>query len=119
MLTLVEDLEQNASWRREKADQYPNDHRNVIAAEILERLMEEVGKLNKDSLLLRQLEKIDEELLEITDDLFSLSGDLSDYHRGIGFHSFPESAEEYLTDLIDIYSANLAKANEVAQEAVA
>jgi hypothetical protein len=39
---LADDLEHTAEWRRQKAEEYPNDDRNIQAAEIMERLAEEI-----------------------------------------------------------------------------
>ncbi len=105
---MTENLEGNASWRRDKAAQHPDDTRNTEAAEILERLAIEVGKLGS-SPLFHELEKLDEEILAIDDDTLSLIEDESEYHRAIGFHSFPDSGEEYLKGLVEIYSAHLEK----------
>jgi len=107
-IDLVEELDFTAQWRRDKAAQYPKDTRNTEAAELLERLAIEVGKLSK-SFLVRRLEKIDDELVAIDGWDFRLSEDLSDYRRSIGFHRFPESGEKYLSDLIEIYSNHIER----------
>lgn len=117
---LLEDqLWSTASWRHDKAEQYPHDHRNKEAAEFLEKLAEEVATL-RNSPDYHRPDKLEEELVDVSDgckvyDLIHLSEDLSEYHRSIGFHSFP-TAEGYLKDLIEIYSRHLDNAKEAAAE---
>jgi hypothetical protein len=50
---MVEQLEHQAEWRREKAEQYPDDSRNLDAAENLERLAKEIDSLKKSDIALR------------------------------------------------------------------
>jgi hypothetical protein len=99
---IAEDLENNAAWRRDKAAEYPDDHRNVIAAEIFERLMKEAGQLGADNIRLRKLEALLDKLAG-NHGLENLVDDVSEYHRDIGFHRFPESIHVYLDDLIEIH----------------
>jgi hypothetical protein len=113
------DLESTADWRRRKAEGYPEDTRNEAAAELLEKLAAQLRAL-KVSPFYRKLGELEETLYQGVDakgfDLLGLSEALSEYHRGIGFHHFPESAEEYLVDLIQIYSGELETARQAAEE---
>lgn len=107
---LIEDLENNAAWRRDKAAEYPDDHRNVVAAEILERLVKEAGQLGPNYIRLRKLDALSDELANGNHHgLESLVEDVNEYHRDIGFHRFPESIHVYVDDLIEIHQryANL------------
>lgn len=97
---LIEDLENNASWRRDKAAQYPDDERNVRAAEISERLMDEAAQLGADDVRLRRLEVLSQNLCG---DGLELVQDINEHHRAIGFGYSPVSISEYLDDLIEIY----------------
>jgi hypothetical protein len=100
---LIEDLENNAAWRRDKAAEYPDDSRNVTAAEILERLMKEAGQLGPN-IRLRKLTALSDELANGNHrGLDSLVDDVSEYHRDIGFHRFPGSIYVYIDDLIEIH----------------
>jgi hypothetical protein len=98
---LSETLEYQAEWRRQKADEYPDDRRNIDAAELLERLAREVRNLEgRNDLRVCRVEKFFEEVgpdsgvrfLEVQ----------SEYHRQIGFWKFPSSGGEYLDDLIEL-----------------
>jgi hypothetical protein len=54
----ADELENTASWRRQKAVEHPGDMRNLEAAELLERLAEEVRALRGSS--------VDQELDRLT-----------------------------------------------------
>jgi hypothetical protein len=97
---LIDDLENNAAWRRDKAAQYPDDERNVRAAEISERLMDEAAQLGADDVRLRRLEVLSQNLCG---DGLELVQDINEHHRAIGFGYSPASISEYLDDLIGIY----------------
>jgi hypothetical protein len=99
---IAEDLQNNAAWRRDKAAEYPDDRRNVIAAEILERLMEEAGQLGDNNIQLLKLAGLSADL-DGNRGLENLVDDISEYHRDIGFSRFPESIHVYLDDLIEIH----------------
>lgn len=83
-----------AEWRRCKAAEYPDDNRNQEAAEILERIANELPALD-GSVLHRRIEKIVE---DGNWDAF-VSEVISDELRKIGFHSWPESAHELLATI--------------------
>jgi hypothetical protein len=53
---LVETLESQAEWRRQKALEYPEDRRNIDAAELLEKLAKDASKLDQNDPLLERLE---------------------------------------------------------------
>jgi hypothetical protein len=89
------DLEDSAEWRRQKAQQYPEDaRRNLEAAQLLEKLAVEIRALD-DSEVHRQLSAA----IEANDDLFSFSESWSDYKRRIGFWEFPDG-QQYLSDML-------------------
>jgi hypothetical protein len=50
---IVEELECQAEWRRGKADEFPDDERNLEAAEDLERLAKEISGLEKSDIAQR------------------------------------------------------------------
>lgn len=98
---MLEDLktkfEMQAEWRREKAEEYPNDKRNQEAAEIFDRLLATVDDIApnvihsyrdfcngldpNDPLPATEIEK--------------------EHLRSVGFHTAPQNAEEFLRELID------------------
>jgi hypothetical protein len=91
-------VESTADWRRSKAEEFPDDRRNLEAAEQLDRLAKEVGKLEGSELHRR------------IDALINLANDTRDgesvhinFHeiisgelRGIGFRGGYESGAAFL-----------------------
>lgn len=98
------DLEQEAlsidctaEWRRSKAEEFPEDTRNLEAAELLEELATDLRKL-EGSDLHRQIDRI----TDLDDDaLFKWCEQSSEYQRQIGFSKCCPSATAYLADLIE------------------
>ena len=90
-------VEGTAHWRRQKAEQFPDDRRNLEAAEELDRLAEEIGKLGGSDLH----QRIDA-LIKLTNDTRSedvhteLCEIVSAELRGIGFHGGYESGAAFL-----------------------
>jgi len=92
-------VQSTAEWRRQKAEQFPDDSRNLKAADELERLSQEINDL-EGSEIHRQidvlntlacesdcvLERVNEDLNE------SVSAEL----RSIGFHGSYESGTNFL-----------------------
>jgi hypothetical protein len=85
------DFGETARWRREKAAEHPEDSRNIEAAELLDRL----AKTIKD---------VDPTLLDtygaLWDDEVQDSEQHSEMLRLIGFHFFPQTAEEFVKQYI-------------------
>lgn len=126
------DLAGTADWRRSKVIEFPNDHRNSEAAEILDRLASEVSKLEGTDRH-KRLAHLAEETAE--DGKFSVF--LSDLTRLVGFRLFPDSAEDFIDELIyaleqehsrrsepeargiDMYSVLLADARKLGEREVA
>ena len=80
------DFEQTADWRRSKAAEYPEDSRNLEAAALLDKLAASV-------------ETVAPALLDaygsLRDDYMD-SEQHSEMFRQIGFHSRPETAEDFV-----------------------
>ena len=85
------DFGETARWRREKAAAHPEDSRNVEAAELLDGL----AKTIKD---------VDPTLLDAYGALWDDGIQDSEQHREllqlIGFHFFPQTAEEFVKEYI-------------------
>jgi hypothetical protein len=89
-------VESTAEWRRQKADQFPDDRRNLDAAEELERLAADIDRLEGS------------EIHQRIDELISLSGEVGGgFHeeltegisaelRNIGFHGSYDSGAAFL-----------------------
>jgi hypothetical protein len=82
-LDLIFQIQHTADWRREKAEQFPDDTRKLEAAKELDTLAAEIEKLD-GSEIVRQIW----ELIELTDpdDGVQSEEDVSAQLRSIGFH---------------------------------
>ena len=59
---MVNEVRDAARWRREKAEQYPDDWRNENAAEMLEKMAKEALALDPGLPLIQELERLQGEL---------------------------------------------------------
>jgi hypothetical protein len=91
-------VESAADWRRRKAEQFPNDSRNLEAAEQLDRLAAAIGKLEGSDLHRRIVA-----LINLTNDTpdgesiyIKLNESASAELRGVGFHGGYESGAAFL-----------------------
>jgi hypothetical protein len=111
-------LEGTAEWRRRKAEQFPDDSRNVEAAEELERLAREVDALGKDSEIEEQIRDAEERInrLEKWDALAKIEDAVSTELRSIGFHGSYGTATELLTWYRDLLSEKLRELIEEADD---
>jgi len=90
-------FESQAEWRREKASEYPDDKRNLQAAELFDKLAATVADISpqvmnayRDHFLGRNRH----------DPLRAVEVE-QEHLRGVGFHARPQNAEEFLRDLIE------------------
>jgi hypothetical protein len=85
-------MEHTAEWRREKAEEFSNDSRNIEAAEELERLAKEVSKLDGSEIS----QRIDQ-LEAMSDDAnYSMVEWLSEELRAVGFRTCYKDGAEFL-----------------------
>lgn len=89
---LRDDFSDTARWRREKAVEYPDDRRNFEAAELLERLANWASAVPAGMLT-------DLELYSETDG-FRFSEVWSESLRAVGFRAMPDTAEEFVEDVL-------------------
>ena len=87
---LSEEFERQAEWRRKKAEDYPDDSRNLEAAELLDKLATSTKDID-----LKVLQAY-RELLDGFDNVEHHSEMIGE----IGFHSWPETAEEFCREYI-------------------
>ena len=80
-----------AEWRREKATEYPDDERNLKAAEILEHLAGTVDQIEPAVLQTYEFAGNWEEV-EVKADVHN------EMIRTIGFHWTPSTATEFITE---------------------
>jgi hypothetical protein len=85
------DVGGTANWRRLKAEEYPNDDRNVEAADLLGRLANNSPNLD-GSEVHRRIETA--YFADATPGRFSEV--VSEELRNVGFHSWPESGRDLL-----------------------
>ncbi|MCH8240946.1 MAG: hypothetical protein IIB62_13060 [Proteobacteria bacterium] len=89
-LELADTFATQAEWRRSKADEYPDDSRNLEAAELLDKLATSTKDID-----LKVLQAY-RELLDGFDNVEHHSEMIGE----IGFHSWPETAEEFCREYI-------------------
>jgi len=109
-------VEGTADWRRTKAVEFPQDGRNLKAAEELDRLAAEIEKLDGSPIHM-QLIEAEEQLCSAPggDDVWIEIGEtLSAELRSIGFH-YNSTAPEFLQWYLDLLQE---KAQELLDEAV-
>lgn len=114
-------VQNTAEWRRCKAEQFPDDARNLDAAEELERIANEIAALDDASPIYRQIGEA-HELLDKSieanggdwDRWTEVSEAISEELRSIGFHNSHTGASllEWYRDLLR------EKAQECLDEAV-
>jgi hypothetical protein len=88
------EVQSTAEWRRQKAEQFPDDSRNLEAAEELERLAEEIGRLEGSAIHSRI-----EQLISLLGEVeigFELNESVSEELRSIGFHGGYENGAAFL-----------------------
>lgn len=91
------DFQRTAEWRRGKAIEYPDDDRNQRAAELLDRLATTVADVDAAT------RSAYDSLFDTEDDdaIFYAVERKSEALRVVGFHSFPQTAAEFMQSLID------------------
>lgn len=90
---LKDDFANSAEWRREKAIEYPDDERNVDAAQLLDELA-------------RTVDDVDDDLLKAFENMFAESNSRAvelygQALRDVGFSSAPSNASEFVRDFIE------------------
>lgn len=118
------DCESAAEWRRQKAIQFPNDTRNLEAAEQLDRLAAALSEID-----LSEYEKRYQKLLDLAldgDANYRLWEDLNEYKSGmirdVGFHgsyTAIELVEEYLEYFEELVKNQINEASDSDQTGLA
>lgn len=90
------EMDGTAFWRRLKAEDYPDDKRNLVAANTLEALSSALD--SESDALLREMVPYDVEFE--SDDLFSLA--LSETARFVGFRFFPRDVMEFVEHVVSL-----------------
>jgi hypothetical protein len=96
-------VQSTAYWRRKKAEQFPDDPRNLEAAEELERLAEQIEKL-EDSEIHKRLRDLCDRFTAVDngDGWYHISEEISAELRSIGFRSDYETGEQFLKWFCDL-----------------
>lgn len=104
-----------AEWRRRKAEEFPDDRRNLVAAEELERLAAEIDRIGEADPIHQRIAQLHDSIdaLDGRDDAWlDVSEGVSDELRSVGFHTGFETGldllewyrgllEEQLDELLD------------------
>lgn len=101
--TIALELSDKADWRRQKAEQYPDDERNLDAAELLDRLAGEVLTLEGSPAAVT-FEKEHDVIFsgDDQDRAREVMRRWSEYRSGIGFRIFPDTGKGVLRDLLEL-----------------
>jgi len=117
-ITIGYEVQGAAAWRRRKAEEFPDDVRNVRAAEELERLAAEIEAL-EGSDIHEQIAKAQDGINQICDgngDVWAdISATLSAELRSIGFHGSYDTGRGVLEWYCDLLGQKLY---ELIEEAV-
>jgi len=92
-------VESTAEWRRVKAEQFPDDRRNVRAAEELEELAAQIDRIGETEPIHQQIVKLDDTLnaMDNCDDAWlHITEAVSEELRSVGFHSGYETGLQFL-----------------------
>jgi hypothetical protein len=111
-MTLKEEFEGQMWWREEKAEQYPNDKRNLETVEIFKRLAATANDVPRS--LMDEYEAVF--LRWETDEVVSMH---SEALRAVGFHSSPENATEFVRDFVESVNAERRRFEDVSVSLVA
>jgi hypothetical protein len=85
-------FKEQAEWRRQKAEQHPDDKRHLEAAAIFDRLAETVDAIPQDVFRTFSEAGVNDGLLDVQRWTQML--------RGVSFGSTPKSAEEFVRSFI-------------------
>ena len=121
---LATDIAGTAFWRHQKADEFPQDDRNLAAALLLDRLACEIRALGEDTPVVSQWKQVSDQLQRRIEadknyEFSDLSLECSEYLRRIGFSEFRNSGAQYLMQLREIYQDWMAHAEKSSVEAAA
>jgi len=98
-----------AEWRRQKARQFPDDRRNLAAAEELERLAAEIESL-KGSEVYEQIRVFVDQYSGLDIDEFSFNEKIYTELRLVGFHTSFSGAGDFLQWYSNLLREELDKA---------
>ena len=90
-----------ADWRREKAQQFPDDPRNLTAAEELDRLAEQIEQFDGSEPIHQQIADLNDSL-DWENMIEEVNEAVSAELRAIGFHSGYTTAAEFLERYRDL-----------------
>ena len=92
VLELQDDFKEQAEWRREKAEQYPDDKRHLEAAAIFDRLAATVDAIAQDVYRIFAEAGVNDGLLDVER--------WTEMLRDVGFGSSPKTAEEFVRSFV-------------------
>jgi hypothetical protein len=106
-----------AEWRRRKAEEFPDDRRNLVAAEELEKLEAEIDRIGESEPIYRQIARLHDSLNTADDGAawVHIGEALSEELRSIGFRGGYETGLALLEWYRDLLQEEL---DEILDEAV-
>jgi hypothetical protein len=97
-------IDEQAAWRRQMAERYPDDARNRSSAECLEALARHVRSLNSADFRVEQLWALDNANAAGT--VWSPGPSTAQVIAEYGFHGKPMPTDAFLDDLIAVAEGN-------------
>jgi hypothetical protein len=91
---IIYEVEGTGEWRRQKAEEYPEDSRNLQAARLLDQLASDLDRLEGSMLHHEALE-----IVSLKAEEFSII--LSGTTRAVGFSFFPRNGAELLNSILE------------------
>ena len=91
-LELRDDFKEEAEWRREKAEHYPDDKRHLAAASIFDGLAATVDAIPQDVFIAFSKLEVDDGLLDVER--------WTEMLRDVGFGLSPKTAEEFVRSFV-------------------
>ena len=111
-------VESTAEWRRRKAEQFPDDSRNMVAAEELKKLAAQIDQIGELEPIHHQITELHERLVAADDSgdpARNIGESVSEELRSIGFHGGYATGLELLEWYRDLLQETL---DEVLDDAV-
>jgi hypothetical protein len=112
----AEELRRGADWRRQQAKEYPEDPKNATAAELLDKLADEVEQFAGTEIE-REFADLQRQAIDVTNGLASYSRILSEYRSRVGFDQTPQTGKGYILSLMGLVLVFLDEAGAKVRKA--
>jgi hypothetical protein len=112
----AEELRREADWRRQQAEEHPEDPKNATAAELLGKIADEVEQFAGTDIE-RELADLQRQAIDAAGGLASYVRTLGEYRSRVGFDQAPQTGKEYLLSLMGLVLVFLDEAGAKVRKA--